>query len=111
MSLLRFVLILSLISLGAESVAGQARNPNSKLQPHRPNIVFILADNLAAHAAMITRLDADVGRLMALLKELQIDDDTLVMFSSDNGPHAEGGNDPVQIELIVEILEAAGGGR
>jgi len=47
-----------------------------------------------AKAAMITRLDRDVGRLMALLKNLGIDDDTLVFFTSDNGPHREGGADP-----------------
>jgi len=47
-----------------------------------------------AHAAMISRLDADVGRLMERLKKLGLDDNTLVCFSSDNGPHAEGGNDP-----------------
>jgi arylsulfatase A len=39
----------------------------------------------AAYAAMITRMDRDVGRLMMLLKELQLDDDTLVFFASDNG--------------------------
>ncbi len=39
----------------------------------------------AAYAAMITHLDSDVGRVMALLKELQLDESTLVMFSSDNG--------------------------
>jgi uncharacterized sulfatase len=47
-----------------------------------------------AHAAMISRLDADVGRLLALLSKLDIDQHTLVFFSSDNGPHREGGNDP-----------------
>jgi len=46
------------------------------------------------HAAMITRMDGDVGRLMAKLKELGIDEKTFVMFSSDNGPHKEGGGDP-----------------
>ncbi len=46
------------------------------------------------HAAMITRMDRDIGRVFALLKELGIDEDTLVIFSSDNGPHREGGNDP-----------------
>src|SRR5262249_37251145 len=45
-------------------------------------------------AAMITRLDADVGKLMDKLKEVKIDDDTVVFFSSDNGPHKEGGVDP-----------------
>lgn len=41
-------------------------------------------------AAMITRMDADVGRLLDLLKELEIDDNTVVFFTSDNGPHQEG---------------------
>ena len=39
----------------------------------------------AAYAAMITRMDRDVGRLMAQLKELGLDDRTLVFFASDNG--------------------------
>ncbi len=39
----------------------------------------------AAYAAMITRLDKDVGRIMACLKELGLDKNTLVVFSSDNG--------------------------
>jgi len=40
------------------------------------------------YAAMITRMDSDVGRIMRLLRELGIDDDTIVFFCSDNG--AEG---------------------
>jgi arylsulfatase A-like enzyme len=43
---------------------------------------------------MITRMDSDIGRLFAKLKELGLDRNTLVMFSSDNGPHKEGGGDP-----------------
>jgi arylsulfatase A-like enzyme len=46
------------------------------------------------HAASITRLDSDIGRLLALLKEMAIDEQTLVIFSSDNGHHKEGGNNP-----------------
>ncbi len=46
------------------------------------------------HAAMITRLDHSVGRIVDLLRRLDIDKHTLVMFSSDNGPHKEGGADP-----------------
>ncbi len=46
------------------------------------------------HAAMITRMDADLGKLLAKLKDLNIADNTLVIFSSDNGPHKEGGADP-----------------
>lgn len=41
-------------------------------------------------AAMVTQLDADVGRILDLLKELNIDDNTIVFFTSDNGPHQEG---------------------
>lgn len=45
-------------------------------------------------AAMITRLDNDIGRLIAKLQELKIDDNTVIFFTSDNGPHKEGGVDP-----------------
>jgi arylsulfatase A-like enzyme len=45
-------------------------------------------------AAMITYMDRDIGRVIEKLKELKIDENTVVMFSSDNGPHKEGGSDP-----------------
>src|SRR5262245_10917967 len=45
-------------------------------------------------AAMISRLDRDVGRLLQRLKERGLAERTLVLFSSDNGPHREGGNNP-----------------
>lgn len=48
----------------------------------------------AQFAAMITRLDAYVGEILAKLKEKGLDENTLVIFSSDNGPHEEGGADP-----------------
>jgi arylsulfatase A len=48
----------------------------------------------AAFAALITRLDDYVGRVLATLKQLKLDDDTIVFFTSDNGPHNEGGADP-----------------
>ncbi|HJU63357.1 MAG TPA: arylsulfatase, partial [Candidatus Binatia bacterium] len=44
-------------------------------------------------AAMITRMDKDVGALLDHLKKLDIDDLTVIFFSSDNGPHKEGGVD------------------
>ncbi len=46
------------------------------------------------HAAMIDRLDQDVGRILDLLDEKGIGNNTLVVFTSDNGPHREGGNNP-----------------
>ncbi|MFI3303238.1 MAG: arylsulfatase [Rikenellaceae bacterium] len=48
----------------------------------------------AAFAGMVERLDLSVGRVNALLKELGLDENTLVLFASDNGAHAEGGADP-----------------
>jgi arylsulfatase A len=44
------------------------------------------------HAAQVTRLDTDLGRILAKLDELGIADDTLVLFTSDNGPHNAGAN-------------------
>ncbi len=55
----------------------------------------------AVRAAMITRFDRDVGRLLDLLDELGIADNTLVMFTSDNGPITAGGQDP-------EFFQSAG---
>lgn len=45
-------------------------------------------------AAMITRMDRDIGQLLAKLDELGLAQDTIIFFTSDNGPHREGGNDP-----------------
>jgi len=50
-------------------------------------------DAVKGQAAMITRMDAGIGRLLGRLRELGIDEKTLVIFSSDNGPHREGGPD------------------
>ena len=43
---------------------------------------------------MITRLDQYVGEIFAKLKEKGLDRNTVVIFTSDNGPHEEGGADP-----------------
>ena len=48
----------------------------------------------AAFAGMVARLDRDVGRILDHLTALGLDDNTLVLFTSDNGPHVEGGADP-----------------
>jgi arylsulfatase A len=49
----------------------------------------------AAFVAMITRMDRDIGRLTDLIGRKSLDRQTLVMFISDNGPHQEGGGDPM----------------
>ncbi|MDG2408494.1 MAG: arylsulfatase [Pirellulales bacterium] len=55
-------------------------------------------------AAMISRLDTGVGEILAKLNQLQLDKNTVVFFTSDNGPHSEAGHDP-------DFFNAAGGLR
>ena len=49
---------------------------------------------IAGFVAMMENLDNQVGNMLQLLAELGIDENTIVMFTSDNGPHLEGGHDP-----------------
>ena len=48
----------------------------------------------AAYAAMINKMDNDLALILAELKRQGVDDNTLICFSSDNGPHKEGGANP-----------------
>jgi len=50
------------------------------------------------HAAMITRLDTYVGRVLSRLQELDIDQRTIVFFASDNGPHKESNHHPAMFK-------------
>lgn len=54
------------------------------------------------HATMIRRLDEGIEDFMQTLKDLGIDENTLVVFTSDNGPHAEGGQSPNFFESYGE---------
>ncbi len=56
------------------------------------------SDQDKGQAAMITRMDSDIGRMLDLLKELNLDEQTIVMFTSDNGHHNEGGHDPQRFD-------------
>lgn len=58
----------------------------------------------ATFAAMVSRLDRYVGEIVQVLEELGIAENTLILFSSDNGPHMEGGADP-------EFFNSSGGLR
>lgn len=60
----------------------------------------------AAYAAMITRMDKEIGRLLDLVKELGLDEKTIVVFTSDNGPLFDnhGGTD-------ADFFDSAAGWR
>ncbi|MEC5128219.1 arylsulfatase [Verrucomicrobiales bacterium BCK34] len=49
---------------------------------------------IAGFAAMMENLDNQIGTILDRLESLGISDNTIVMFTSDNGPHKEGGHDP-----------------
>lgn len=59
----------------------------------------------ATYAAMISHLDKQIGRVLALLKELGLDKNTIVMFSSDNGPTFDVGG------VDTRFFNSAGGLR
>ncbi len=59
---------------------GRYEIPDDKPYSDRP-----WPDSAKKYAAMVTRLDGDIGKLFALLKKLRIDDRTIVFFCSDNG--------------------------
>ena len=69
--------------------AGTDSGPQFRLGPYGSQ-----PESHAAFAAMVNELDDYVGELLAKLKELGLEDNTIVIFTSDNGPHIEGGADP-----------------
>jgi arylsulfatase A len=62
---------------------GRSLGYRSQAEPH------------AAFAAMIVRMDRDIGRIVNRLRARGLERNTLILFISDNGPHQEGGGDPV----------------
>lgn len=57
----------------------------------------------SAYAAMITRMDRHIGRIFALLKDLNLDEDTLVVFTSDNGTTYTGGADAAFFRSVGDL--------
>lgn len=70
------------------------RNANDRHEPY-PH---------AAFAAMVSRLDRFVGEIVKAVKESGMGENTLILFTSDNGPHREDGGDP-------EFFNSSGGLR
>jgi len=67
-----------------------------------PEVPAGWADSEKQHVGMINRIDHSVGDIVRTLKDLGIDDNTLIVFSSDNGPHFEG-NDPRTFESFANM--------
>jgi arylsulfatase A-like enzyme len=74
-------------------------------RPDRPTLGYRSQPApLAAFAAMVSRMDRDIGRLADLLRARGLERRTLILFVSDNGPHREGGAEPT-------FFKSAGGLR
>ncbi|SDX24506.1 Arylsulfatase A [Lutibacter oricola] len=71
---------------------------NKYTSDYGPNMVWYeycsVEKPKATYAAMITRIDAYVGQILAKVKELGLEENTVIMFASDNGPSPEGGASP-----------------
>lgn len=65
----------------------------------------------ATYAAMISYLDEQVGDIVALLKEKGMYDNTIIMFSSDNGPSYAGGAEPVYFNSANPFRGELGRGK
>ena len=73
---------------------GPYRGADYDAKPFSPGGYASQPTPRAAFAAMMTRLDRSVGGLLEKLRELGLDEHTIVMFSSDNGPTEVAGADP-----------------
>ncbi|CAN5830016.1 sulfatase [soil metagenome] len=62
--------------------------------PLKPNPDDLTGSPGGAYGEVVEEIDLNVGRLLAKLKELGLDEDTLVIFTSDNGPWFEGSSGP-----------------
>jgi arylsulfatase A-like enzyme len=96
-----FFLFLSLVVPHANNERNRELKDGAEVPDHGPYADQPWPTPNKGHAAMITRMDAYVGRILDELKRLKLDERTLVIFTSDNGPHKESGNS-------VEFFKASG---
>ncbi|MCO6455591.1 MAG: arylsulfatase [Pirellulaceae bacterium] len=88
-----FFLYLALTIPHANNEGTRATGNGQEVPDFGPYAERDWSDQDKGQAAMITRMDAGIGRLLDLLAQLDIDQRTVVLFTSDNGPHDEGGHD------------------
>lgn len=89
-----FFLYLAFTIPHANNERGRARGDGMEVPDYGPYADKPWPNPEKGRAAMVTRMDRDIGRLLDKLTALGIERNTLVLFSSDNGPHGEGGSDP-----------------
>ena len=86
-----FFLLLALTTPHANNERSRALGDGNEVPDHAVYADRAWNESQKNHAAMVTRMDDGVGEVMKFLREQGLDESTLVMFSSDNGPHREGG--------------------
>lgn len=101
------------VAMGLVDPKWKLPGPNREVQPWEdaPNKEWQDL-RMAVYAAMIDSMDQGIGRIMRKLKEAGADENTLVMFLSDNGGCAEtpGGNNPKYIPGRKEFYTHCGPG-
>lgn len=88
-----FFLYWSLVTPHANNERNRALKNGAQVPDFGPYAGKDWPDQDKGHAAMITRLDGHVGRLLDHLRLLGLEENTLVVFTSDNGPHDESSHD------------------
>jgi arylsulfatase A-like enzyme len=88
-----FFLYLSLVIPHANNEATAALGDGQEIPDYGRYADRPWSNSAKGQAALVSRLDQDVGRVLDVLRKLSLAENTLVVFSSDNGPHAEGGFD------------------
>ena len=86
-----FFLELALTVPHANNERARALGDGQEVPDYGPYAARDWADPLKGQAAIITRMDGRVGELLEKVRQLGLDSRTLVIFTSDNGPHKEGG--------------------
>ncbi|MCB0633042.1 MAG: arylsulfatase, partial [Lewinella sp.] len=87
-----FFLYLALNIPHANNEAGYFLGNGMEVPSYEPYAEKDWPDPEKGFAAMIDLIDGTVGRISSRVKELGLDEDTLIIFTSDNGPHQEGGH-------------------
>lgn len=84
-----FFLYWSMVIPHANNERNRALNDGAHVPDYGPYAAKDWPDPDKGHAAMIGRMDAYVGRMLETLRDLGLAENTLVIFTSDNGPHNE----------------------